>query len=44
MPLDTPNHIGHESALVRSEPIPNRVVRLMQSGDRKQMYQPSPQE
>jgi hypothetical protein len=38
------NHIGPESALVRSEPIPNRAVRLMQGGERKHKYQPSPQE
>lgn len=38
------NHIGPESALVRSEPIPNRAVRLMQDGERKHKYQPSPQE
>jgi hypothetical protein len=37
-------HSGPESALVRLEPIPNRAVRLMQDGERKQKYQPSPQE
>jgi hypothetical protein len=36
--------IGPESAIEQSEPIPNRAVRLMQSKERRQAYQPSPQE